>query len=712
MRALRVIIPLLVLSGCWNFQKEFDRRCASTLEGGDAGFTDALQCDGVALGGGAGGGGGTDGGGAGGGSGGGTTGGGGGAACSSRADSGCFGAGEWCWELPNEIPSNELYVAFTTPDAGGVWAAGAGPTLVYWENGNITNKTHLLLIDDSADPYAEPAAVTSVAAVDDGVFLAGPRMDLLQKSPADPFFRSNGGGQWDALGADSRGRLFGVSKADRGILQRFDTTGVTPHEFRFTNTEPVYALAFDLADTAYVTTGEHALRLDLSVEDGGTVDVGAPLAKQSNEFLGPVTRIPDGGVLVGGNVLYENNGMDWVNGLPMLQFGGGAVTSMVVSGTTFWIFGDQGNVFNATAPLSGMALPTNALGATAAPGGEAWVVGAHGMIARVKSGGSQTLAAPLRGNDIRALYVTDTVAYAAQNEGVLSRNRSTWTENPRLSGSVNGHQWIAVAAVSAADGGQVVWAIDQQGGLYKDDATRSSGELMLQLEPPFIPYYPRSAATFPLPDGGALLGYGKVILRLTGAGPLNYDGGTIFEGVLPDGGTPPELFTAPVDMISGLAETNQALVVTGHMNLAKTSRLYAFKSGSWSAALVETPINGLIEDVAACPSGAFLAAGNHALLKRLDASGSAVSEVLMGQMPSGVDFASVWCGPNDEAWVLSRSGDVLRYGASGMPTRERTGWGRRDNSIDPIDASAIRGNSSVLFISGGSSAVISRPLCP
>jgi hypothetical protein len=522
------------------------------------------------------------------------------------------------------------------------------------------------------------------------------------------------GGEWDVLGTDTRGRLYGVSTQNRSSLKRFDTSGVVPMEFNFGgNGDPVVALAFDLNDMAYVTTGSNAFRFNASTAgDGGSivVDAGVPLAG-TNEFFGPVARIPDGGVFVGGNQLYAFDGMNWVMGVGPLPFGGSPVTAMATSGPNLWVFG-EGNVLKEGASrLTGMALPTTALGATTAPGDEAWVVGSHGLLARAKVGGSNTLAAAVHSNDIRNLFITDNVAYAAENEAILFRNNATWIENPRLSGPSNGHTWVAVAAVPAPDGGQVVWAIDRPGFLYRDDGTRTSGQVVLQLAPPFVDYFPRSAATLPLPDGGALLGYGKVIVRLTADEALHYDGGTILEGVTPDGGTPADFFVTPVDMISGLAQTNQALVVTGHMDQAKTSRLYVFK-GSWGVPLVETPINQLIEDVTVCPSGSFVAAGNHALLKRLGADGTGVTDGLMGTMPSGVDFASVWCGPNDEAWVLSRSGDVLRFGTSGIPTRERTGWGRRDNNTDPVDACTIRGNDRFIYISGGSSALISRPVCP
>lgn len=638
--------------------------------------------------------------------------------CPSRAGSACFGAGEWCWEHPYPM-SNELFVAFTTPDAGGVWAAGAGPTLLHWDNGVVTNKTSLLTQRTPSNPYEEPAAIIGAAVVNDGVFLVGNRIDLLQ-AVGDSGFRSSRTNDWDMIGADSRGRLYGVASTSRGILQRLATTGVDPIQLRFDpasdNSTRIFAVGFDSSDTAFVTTGgdNQAFRFDVSaLGDGGTtpVAVDAGLLRGVGGFLGPVARLQDGGAIVGGvNLLYAHDGQNWGDA-GLVPFGGSFTEALVPSGSSLWVFGGSGNTFEANSGSSAIAVPTSVWGGTAAPDGNAWVVGSRGLLGLVTTSGA-TLATAIYSSGVRDLFVTDQVTFAAQNESILDRAGGSWLQRGEFSGP-NGRTWIAVAVVAKPGGGHVVWAVDQTGALYRDDGLGSALRV-LELAPPLVDYFPRSAASLPLPDGGALLGVGRAILRLTETTALNFDGGTISSGILPDGGTPPELVSVPVNMISGLAATALTLVVTGHMAENGPSAIYSAEpGGNWTQRWATLAMQR-IEDVTACPGGSFVIAGNNGLLKRLNPNGTTLSDgwAQPYQPPPGVDFASAWCGPNDEAWVLARGGDVLRFGGSGVPVRERTGWGRRDENSDPIEASTIRGNSTFLFISGGSSALLSRPVCP
>jgi hypothetical protein len=413
-------------------------------------------------------------------------------------------------------------------------------------------------------------------------------------------------------------------------------------------------------------------------------------------------------------VLYGHDGTGWLDAGRLAFTQDAFANTIVASGTSLWAFGNGTNVAEANSGAAQPDLPTTGYAAAAAPGNDAWVVGNRGMFARVSPGSPAVPVWPIVRSDIYNLFVTDELVYAAQNgveHAILFRAGETWNVQTLLSGSA-GHSWLAVAAVTTQGGTRVVWAVDSVGDLYVQTGA-ATPQRRLNLQPPFARDRPRSAATLPLPDGGALLGYGRAIVRLTDSTVLDYDGGAIMTMALPDGGsTAQNVFTAPVDMISGLAETSEALVVTGHLDSPKTSAVKVLRPGGAWEERIATQAQESIDDVTTCPDGSFVMAGDHGFLMRLDPTAMTLSQALTTPAPTSVAFASAWCGPNNEAWVLSRSGDVLRVDATArMPIRERTGWGRRDDGHS-IRASTIRGNSSFVFISGGSSALISRPLCP
>lgn len=327
---------------------------------------------------------------------------------------------------------------------------------------------------------------------------------------------------------------------------------------------------------------------------------------------------------------------------------------------------------------------------------------------------------------MRSLYVTDLVQLVASEQLVKARGTS-WTEIPSLSGSTDGHQWVAVAAVPY-DGGLVSWALDQSGHLYRaENVSAGTSQLIARFpQPAGATYFSRAAATLPLPDGGALLGFGRSIVRLTGDRVLTLAGVVLQPdgGTLADGGLPPELDNAPVELISGLAMNDHILAVTGHLDplsAARISKVFVHPhSAAPDAGWLEKRASNAGEtfnDIVTCPSGDFVFAGDHKWLMRFDGDGSGAATNVWQTIDNpeqadgrGVDFASVWCGPGNEMWALTQHGDVYRYFMDRSFRRERTGWGR--GRPDKNLGNTIRGNNAFVFITGDSQAVLSRPLCP
>jgi hypothetical protein len=416
----------------------------------------------------------------------------------------------------------------------------------------------------------------------------------------------------------------------------------------------------------------------------------------------------------GSNQLFTYDGMNWLDaGLPFANL---ITTSMTWSPPNLWVFRSSSNVYEFNTANTLPDAPTTILASAPKSGGGAWLAGGHGMVADLSPSGVVT---PLQNRvpsyPIRNLFVTNAVQLVALDDLILTRNVSQgWSTFAPLSNPV-GHQWMAVVAVNDPGLGMYVfWALDQSGSLYRSTFL-GPASLVARFKPPYIDYHPRSAATVALNDGSVLLGVGSAIVRLTGSEVFTVDGARVDGGA---GAVQLEYNDVPLTMISGLASSGTELVASGHISTGNAnndySRVYKRSLSSADAGWTLIATSGAgqrIDDVSACPNGSFVFAGDHQILSRIAPSATNATSAYT-TTPVDVDFASVWCGPNNEAWALTRHGDVFRYATDQTLVRERTGWGRVGSFNDTVRACTIRGNSSTLFISGGSEAVLSRPLCP
>ena len=185
---------------------------------------------------------------------------------------------------------------------------------------------------------------------------------------------------------------------------------------------------------------------------------------------------------------------------------------------------------------------------------------------------------------------------------------------------------------------------------------------------------------------------------LLGTGPIlsrtHADGGLTLEQDFAS-------YDAGVEQIVSIAEATDGTLFLA--TLGTPMRLLMSQGGGWVSNDVTTRT---IEDVSACPDGTVVAAGSRGYLRRFRVS-SAPSD-FTGIPLMGVDFASVWCDANSEAWVLTNMGSVAHFTSQTTVEVQRTGWGRRNESGN-LRPSSIRGNTTELFIAGDSEAILARP---
>ncbi|MFT3710663.1 MAG: hypothetical protein QM817_23825 [Archangium sp.] len=681
-RALCVVV--FAFSAC-NFDKAFADRCEKTRNGLPGGFDGGTDCNVAPVGGGTGGGGEPMGGGI-------------GPLEPDPRSYGCtplfttatrtnFGATEWTVENPMNNTPNAIYALWGGIDPGGspsvptLWFGGAGGVLGrLGPNRTGSDESWRLPSSVTGDQWEPAPAIIGVGTTTEGVYLLeeGRGLAMLPCNINAVAFSWLDAGRPDAI-TTHNDTLYLLSSAT-GVVTTLDGGSVFPASALVRNMVSIDSFYVD--NQWCLVTGRNATHTVL-------VDCknNRELPLNSGERAYSIRRLLDGRVAVAGSgeVLFPQ--LDGSLARESYSYVSEWADLVLTDSSPWAVTNQAGRIELQSGGVNASDLPGGAWTSWSSPFGTPFVAGKHGSVSSFSSTVGPSSFLPVTSQGIRGLFIGDAGALAVGSGVYLSRTSSgEWVDLA----VDDQHSWTSVARDSAG----WVYLTDESSVIYGIAPSSTTPSVLRQGVSRKSPYDARSAESILLQNGEVMLALGPQLIRAS-------------TGVL---STELDVSDAGIDRIVAVAETPEHDLWFVAQTSGTLAKVMVFHGDGG----VLTASNASTEalDVSACGDGTVLISGSHGLIRRGgEDAGVAAFGANFINVPTTLDLPSVWCDGANKAWAITDTGLVAQFDSSGVPTVQRTGWGKRKGPstlATTIEPSFIRGTPTMIFISGESGAILTR----